>query len=574
MNHGNYMNQKIDNQLNLALDIPPDELNKSQELRAGFDDATDSWDLIVKYTNLDEVRKFENIIIKELSGGYAILNVPRNMVNYISDLDGIIYVEKPKRLEYAVIDGKRESCINQLQQENLSDELFGEGVIIGIADSGIDFTNRVFCNQDNTTRILKLWDQVTDIVYDENDINRALTMENPYSVVDSRDPTGHGTHIAGIAAGNFAENKNDNLGIATKSKLIVVKMATANENSFPRTPQLMEAIDFIVKQSNLYNMPLSLNISFGNNYGSHDGTSLLSTYIDSVINDNRISVQIGSGNEGDSSGHAGGFIKENDVEEIEFQVSRFQRSFSIQLWKDYSDDFEIQIIAPSGDATELINNVEISNSYMLYVLNETNLYVIYGEPRPYSRYQEIYMDFIPANSYLNDGIWTIRLYPRRIVYGRYDLWLPNSSSLNVNTRFLRPDNDTTLTVPSATTKAITVGAYNSRTGSVASFSGRGYTRENKHIKPDLVAPGVDISSAAVGGGDLILSGTSIATPFVTGAAALMMEWGIVRGNDNFLYGEKIKAYLIKGARQLDSYDEWPNTSAGWGALCLKDSFPK
>lgn len=184
------------------------------------------------------------------------------------------------------------------------------------------------------------------------------------------------------------------------------------------------------------------------------------------------------------------------------------------------------------------------------------------------------MDFIPVNQYVNDGIWTIRITPERIVSGRYDLWLPNSSSLNENTRFLTPDPFTTLTIPGATLKAVTVGAYDSNTGKIATFSGRGFTRENNQVKPDIVAPGVNISSAAVGGGMAVMSGTSMATPFVTGAVALMMEWGIVRGHDPFLYGEKVKAYLIRGARHLQQFDEWPNPEAGWGALCLRDSLPR
>lgn len=556
------MNKKIENQLNLALAMPPEQLNKSQELSVGFDEATDSWDLIVRYIRLEQVRNIPGVTIKELSGGYAILNAPKDKVDEIASLDEIIFVEKPKRLEYALLNAKRESCINQVQQPNFLGDgagLFGEGVIVGIADSGIDYTNRVFRNQDGTTRILKLWDQVTGSIYDEAQINEALASENPYSIINSKDPTGHGTHVAGIAAGNFAENKNNNLGIATKSRLVVVKMATASENSFPRTTQLMEAVDFIVKQANEYHMPLSLNLSFGNTYGSHDGTSLLSTYIDSVIDGNRISVQIGSGNEGDSAGHAGGYADETT--EIELQVSRLQRSFSVQLWKDYVDIFGIEIIAPSGERTFILRD---ESSVTRYRINETDLFVLYGTPQPYSRFQEIYMDFIPASQYINEGIWIIRITPDRIVSGRYDLWLPNSQSLNENTRFLRPDPETTLTIPGATLKAVTVGAYDSNTGKIATFSGRGFTRQNNQVKPDIVAPGVNISSAAPSGGTAIMSGTSMATPFVTGAVALMMEWGIVRGHDRFLYGEKVKAYLIRGARHLQQFDTWPNPSAGWG----------
>lgn len=569
------MNEKIENVLNLALDATPEELNRSQELSVGFDAATDSWDLIVRYIGtLDNVRSIPGVTIRELSNGYAILNVPANQVDNIAALDEIIFVEKPKRLEYAILNAKRESCINQVQQAGFPGDgtgLFGEGVIVGIADSGIDYTNMVFRNQDGTTRILKLWDQVTGRIYDEEQINQALQSDNPYTIVDSRDPTGHGTHVAGIAAGNFADNKNDNLGIATKSRIIFVKMATASENSFPRTTQLMEAVDFMVKQVNEYNMPLSMNLSFGNTYGSHDGTSLISTYLDSVIDGNRISIQIGSGNEGDSAGHAGGFVNPENDTEIELQVSRFQRSFSVQLWKDYVDSFGVEIVAPSGERTPIIREKSTINRYRL---NDTELFLLYGTPKPFSRFQEIYMDFIPVNQYIDEGIWTIRIVPERIVVGRYDFWLPNSQSLNENTRFLTPDPLTTLTIPGATLKAVTVGAYDSATGKMATFSGRGFLRENNQVKPDLVAPGVNISSAALGGGMSVQSGTSMATPFVTGSVALMMEWGIIRGHDPFLYGEKVKAYLIKGARHLQELSEWPNPQAGWGALCLRDSLPE
>ncbi len=590
------MNEKIENALNLALDATPEELNRSQELSVGFDAATDSWDLIVRYTRtLDNVRSIPGVTVKELSNGYAILNVPADQVENIASLEEIIFVEKPKRLEYAILNAKRESCINPVQLSGFPGDgagLFGEGVIVGIVDSGIDYGNRVFRNQDGTTRILKLWDQVTGSVFDENQINEALQSDNPYEIVDSRDPTGHGTHVAGIAAGNFADNKNNNLGIATKSKIIFVKMATASENSFPRTTQLMEAVDFIVKQANEYNMPLSLNLSFGNTYGSHDGTSLLSTYLDSVIDGNRISIQIGAGNEGDSAGHAGGFVVGSSVletdrisvngeldsgvvvngnTEIELQVSGFQKSFSVQLWKDYVDSFAIQIVAPSGERTPAIRE---KSTISRYRLNDTELFILYGTPKPFSRFQEIYMDFIPISRYIDEEIWIIRIIPERIVVGRYDLWLPNSQSLNENTRFLRPDPLTTLTIPGATLKAVTVGAYDSATGKIATFSGRGFLRENNQVKPDIVAPGVNISSAAPGGGMSVQSGTSMATPFVTGSVALMMEWGIVRGNDPFLYGEKVKAYLMKGARHLQEFRQWPNPQAGWGALCLRDSLPE
>lgn len=567
------MGEKSDNSLSLALEIPQEELMKSQGLMTGFDSEEDVWELIVRYTgNLDKVREINGVDVRELSNGYAVLNVKKELIDEVANVEEIIYIEKPTALIFSLLRGKQASCINEVQQtfaNNENNGLFGEGVIVGIADSGIDFTHEAFRNQDGTTRILNLWDQTNDRVYNAEEINEALKSENPYESVNSVDYSGHGTHVAGIAAGNFAENKNDNLGIATKSSLVIVKMALAGERSFPRTTQLMEAVDYMIKVAESYKMPLAMNLSFGNSYGSHDGTSLLSTYLDSMADGRRVSICVGVGNEGDSAGHAGGYVFEPT--DVEVQVSRFQKAFSIQLWKDFSDEFRVQIIAPSGF---IIDVIEIYNRAHKYETDETNVYVFYGTPKPYTQYQEIYFELIPVSNYVKSGIWTIRLTPENIVTGRYDMWLPEGGIINENTSFLRPDPDITLTVPSTSSKVISVGAYNSSNDVMASFSGRGFTRETNQVKPDIVAPGVNISSASNTGGVSVRTGTSMATPFVCGSAALMMEWGIVRGNDPFLYGQKLKSYLIKGSRKLPGFTRWPNEQAGWGALCVSESIPK
>lgn len=567
------MGEKSDNSLSLALEIPQEELMKSQGLMTGFDSEEDVWELIVRYTgNLDKVREINGVDVRELSNGYAVLNVKKELIDEVANVEEIIYIEKPTALIFSLLRGKQASCINEVQQtfaNNENNGLFGEGVIVGIADSGIDFTHEAFRNQDGTTRILNLWDQTNDRVYNAEEINDALKSENPYESVNSVDYSGHGTHVAGIAAGNFAENKNDNLGIATKSSLVIVKMALAGERSFPRTTQLMEAVDYMIKVAESYKMPLAMNLSFGNSYGSHDGTSLLSTYLDSMADGRRVSICVGAGNEGDSAGHAGGYVFEPT--DVEVQVSRFQKAFSIQLWKNFSDEFRVQIIAPSGF---IIDVTEIYNRAHKYETDETNVYVFYGTPKPYTQYQEIYFELIPVSNYVKSGIWTIRLTPENIVTGRYDMWLPEGGIINENTSFLRPDPDITLTVPSTSSKVISVGAYNSSNDVMASFSGRGFTRETNQVKPDIVAPGVNISSASNTGGVSVRTGTSMATPFVCGSAALMMEWGIVRGNDPFLYGQKLKSYLIKGSRKLPGFTRWPNEQAGWGALCVSESIPK
>ena len=197
-------------------------------------------------------------------------------------------------------------------------------------------------------------------------------------------------------------------------------------------------------------------------------------------------------------------------------------------------------------------------------IGQTEILLYYGEPSPYSISQEIYIDLLPVESYLTEGIWRIVLSAGKIVTGQYEMWLPSDNVLNRGTGFLFPTDATTLTIPSSSSRAISVGAYDARTFAYADFSGRGFTRLTNMVKPDLVAPGVEVMTTTVGGGYAAFTGTSFATPFVTGSAALLMEWGIVRENDPYLYGEKVKAYLRRGAKKVPGFDEYPNEEVGYG----------
>ncbi|MDD3253212.1 MAG: S8 family serine peptidase [Lachnospiraceae bacterium] len=576
-------NQKMENLLNLALEVTPAERARSQELETGFDPQDQTWELIVKYSgSLDEVRAL-GVTVEEMRSEYAILTVPERLIEQVSAFPQIEYIEKPKRLFFVTDRAKAASCINILQEG--PPNLTGRGVLVAVLDSGIDYFHEDFRTPEATTRIAALWDQTLNRVFTAEEINQALgtgSREQARALVPSADISGHGTAVAGIAAGGGrAPGGAAYRGIAYESELLVVKLGTAREEGFPRTTELMRAVNFVVERAVELNRPLAVNISFGNTYGSHEGNSLLETFLDDIGNFGRTSIVVGSGNEGAAAGHVSGYLKMagdesgrrtdgNRVRE-ELSVAPYETGLSVQLWKSYTDQVRISLQTPSG---EILGPLSERLGPLRFRYRTMQVLVYYGKPNPYSQSQEIYFDFVPdAGSYVESGIWSFLLEPQEVVLGRYDFWLPSAAILNPSTRFLRATPDTTLTIPSAAAKVITVGAYDSTYNAYADFSGRGFTQRTYQIKPDLAAPGVGIMAPAIGGGYRSVTGTSFAAPVVTGSVALMMQWGMVDGNDAFLYGEKVKAYLHRGAKHLPGILVYPNPEVGYGALCVRDSIP-
>lgn len=569
--------QKLENILNLALDATEEERDKSLELNVGYNPIDREWDLIVKYSgSLDCVRALGAQVV-EMQNEFAIITIRESLIDAMSACPAVEYVEKPKRLFFQIENGKRASCITPVQRPPLS--LTGRGVLVAVIDSGIDYGNDVFRNADGTTRIRNLWDQTIPgnppegytigTEYTREEINvalRAPTRQERLQIVPSQDISGHGTSVAGIVAGNSQEYQ----GVAFESDLLVVKFGIPREEGFPRTTELIQALDYVVRKALEYQMPVAINLSFGNTYGPHDGSSLLERFIEDIANTWKSVICIGTGNEGNAAGHTSGTLIDSEETVIQLAVQENSPSLNVQIWKAYFDLVDISLISPSGVRIGPIQEVLGSQRF---TIGNTQILLYYGEPNPFSIDQEIFIDFLPRDSYIDSGVWRIVLTPRDIVNGEFALWLPSQAVLNPGTAFLFPTEERTLTVPSTSYGTIGVGAYDSTTFTYADFSGRGPAGPGRRAKPDIVAPGVDITAPIPGGSFESLSGTSFATPFVTGGAALLMEWGIERGNDPFLYGEKVKAYFQRGARPFVGITQYPSPLVGYGALCVEDSIP-
>ena len=553
------------------------EIEQPLKTESRYTPDTSSREVIVKYSgDLSRVEADLGVEVESLGEGFAIITLLGNQIPLLYRYKEIEYIELPTTLTLTLNQSIRTSCISAVHSSE-GYNLTGRGVLIGIIDSGIDYTHLDFRNQDGTSKILYIWDQTLygdppdgfrqGTEYSNQQINMALNSTRPLDLVMSEDVVGHGTAVAGIAAGNGRMSAGRETGAAPEASLVIVKLGYRGFESFARTTEIMRAFKYILDKAEELAMPVAINLSFGTNDGSHDGSSLFETYINAVAERWKTVIVVAAGNEGAAGHHFSGEITRMQTVDVNFVIAEHLTSLYLTMWKHFSDIMTLELILPSGSTT---GTIAPSQQLTQQSLDGVSIRIYYGQPTHYNEDQEIFFQITAQEAAIPQGLWRLRINGVEIIVGGFDIWLPTEEEIGAGTTFTEPDPEITLTIPSTAINVISVGGYNGALNSMAQFSGRGFTRANIYVKPDLVAPAVGILSARVGGGYDSFTGTSMAAPFVTGSAALMMQWGIVLGNDPFLYGQRVKAFLKKGARR-NARISHPNSIWGYGVLCLKAS---
>lgn len=574
---------KTDATLQILTTIPPDELEQTQLTLESFGfEVSGNWDILVKYNgDIERVAREQDGIAQIISNKFAVLSIPSENINNLLGYTEIEYMETPKRLQYNASANMEAACITPVQN-NRPYQLKGEGVLLGIVDSGIAYAQRDFRSIDGSTRITSIWDQTVSgnppegfkigTEYTRETIDLALkqpTKAEQLAIVPSEDTVGHGTHVAGIAGANGNGSGGAYIGAAPEAEYIIVKLEKSGNQELVRNVEIMLGIRYVIEKARELGRPVSINISIGMNEGPHDGESLIEQYLDDVSQEWKTNISVAAGNEGNSRTHTSGRVENNGVSSFSFQIGEGKKYYNLSVWKSFIDVLEFEVVSPSGSRTPRISYAQGPRQY---ILGTSKVYTTFAGPSPLNGDEEfaLFINGIEGRN-ITSGIWTINIYGTDVVDGRYNAWGPTSELGGEDVFMLEPVNNTTITTPSTARNVITVGAYDSETGQIAPFSGIGFARNDSVVKPDLVAPGVNIRSNSNTGGYTNLSGTSMATPHVTGGVALLMQWGIVQGNNPFLYGENLKTYLLRGTKKNIPGVTIPSPAWGYGKLCIKNS---
>ncbi|MCI8667111.1 MAG: S8 family peptidase [Dorea sp.] len=520
--------------------------------------------------------------VQSMDFGFQAVYVDKTLTQPVS-LEYYRYNSIPNCYQLMDLEAMDEAGISVVQSYPTLN-LQGNGIMVGILDTGIDYRNPLFRNIDGSTRIAGIWDQTIQdgmlpdgldygSEYTEEMINEALRSENPLEIVPSMDTEGHGTFIASVAAGS-ADLEHRFIGAAPEATLAVVKLKPAKaylkdfyvirqDATCFQENDIMLAMKYINALARKRNMPLVICVALGTNLGGHNGTSLLSNMLDAYSSVLNRSVVISAGN---GAVHRHHFSRElggmDETADAEIRVGEGVEGFVAELWTTVPNVMTVALTSPSGERTGYITLKQGREYRETFVFDKTEVEVEYRLLLENNDSQLIFMRIKNPAS----GIWKISVKAVRRSDGKFHIWLPVQDFLTGEVYFLEANPDTTLAEPGSSLVAMTVAYYNGVDKSVDINSGRGYTRDGR-VKPDYAVPGVLVSGAGLNNEFVVRSGSSVAAGIAAGAAALLMEWVL---NDTEAWGvnsSQIRNIILLGAEQRPGMES-PNREWGYGAMNL------
>ncbi len=533
--------------------------------------------------------QFQQFGAQAFGGGFGMVHVRRNLFPQ-NPMEVTGYYSIPKLFTTLDTTSLEVSGILQMQTQPLLNYK-GRDVIIGIIDTGIDYTLPAFRHSDGRTRIVRIWDQTIQTgtapknifygsEYTELQLNEALSLNDPFSVVPSRDENGHGTVSAGIAAGS-PDATRDFTGAAPEADIAVVKLKPAKQNlrdfylikeespAFQET-DIMMAIRYLLAVGNELKKPVVICLGLGSTQGSHTGSSPLAQVLTYYSGFTGCYIVAAGGNEAGTGHHYYGKFEPSQPSQtpqnVEILVDASDKGFSVELWGNPPDLYSVGIISPLGETIARIPARLSQSTTIRFTLEKTVIELYYEIVEAATGNELILLRFKDPTP----GIWTVQTYSDVAINGAFHMWLPVKGLISDNTTFLSPNPDTTLTTPSDNIDVITVSTYNAYNGSLYINSSRGYTRDGK-IKPNIAAPGVNVFSPEIGGSYGAYTGSSAAAAITAGAVALLVNWGAEHQPDRIFTNQEIQSLLIRGADRNPQY-LFPNREWGYGTLNVYQIF--